>query len=92
MTREETLEKIDSLRYLIGQNVPKWNSPILEMIPAPISGKFVEYIKIYRKTMDFKKAMLLIPSGKFDILLIFRTPALHGELVYEWYSFFYKQD
>jgi hypothetical protein len=90
MTLAETLEKINDLQLLVGQKVPRWGSPILEIIPAPTSSKFASYIKVYRETQDVKKAIDGVGVTQFDVLLIFRTPPLHGDLVYEWYSFFYK--
>jgi hypothetical protein len=86
----ETIEKINSLQHLIGQNVPKWNSPILDIIPAPADSNFEKFLEAYKKTGDHQKAMQKIKCYQFDILLIFRTPRLHESLVCEWYSFFYS--
>ena len=44
MTYKETIQKIGSLEHLIGNNAPKWNSPILAMIPAPTNASFHKYI------------------------------------------------
>jgi hypothetical protein len=90
MTLEETFEKINGLQQLVGQKVPRWGSTILEIIPAPTSSKFATYINVYKKTLNLEKAIDETGSGQFDVLLIFRTPPLHGDLVYEWYSFFYN--
>ena len=89
MTLKETIEKINTLQHLVGEKVPKWNSPIIEMIPAPASAKFTKYMEAYKKTGDYEKAIPKIRSNNFDILLIFRTPKLHSSLVCEWYGFFY---
>lgn len=86
----DTIAKINSIQHLIGQDAPKWQSPILEIIPAPTNGTFYEYIQVFEKTGCIVKAKEIIDSTTFDILLIFRTPKLHGDLVYEWYSFFYS--
>jgi hypothetical protein len=86
---EETVSAINSMRHLIGQNAPKWNSPILDIIPAPTNGNFNKYINTFKKTGNIGDAIKTAKSGTYDILLIFRTPKLHGDLVYEWYSFFY---
>jgi hypothetical protein len=79
------------MKHLIGQKAPKWESPILQIIPAPVSDKFTKYMEIYGKTGDFTKAIPVAKSNQFDIILIFRTPQLHGSLIYEWYSFFYTE-
>jgi hypothetical protein len=89
MTLQEAFQKIDTLQHLVGQKAPKWNSPILEIIPAA-TDKFSTYIQVYQKTMNLEKAIQASKSSHFDILLIFRTPKLHGNFVYEWYSFFYQ--
>ena len=41
---------------------------------------------------DVEKAILTAGASEFDILLVFRTPQLHGDLVCEWYSFFYPME
>ena len=89
MTLENSQIKIDSLKHLIGQNVPKWNSPILEMIAAPNNDTFSRFMEIFEKNGNIGQGLSAFKSMEFEILLIFRTPKLHGELVYEWYSFFY---
>ncbi|RZK05107.1 MAG: hypothetical protein EOO46_16085 [Flavobacterium sp.] len=90
MTLNETAAKINSLKHLIGQKVPKWNSPILEMMPAPNNEKFIEFIEIFFRTQDIRQAAQVSDSDDYEILLIFRTPKQHGILVHEWYSFFYS--
>jgi len=87
MTLTQTIQKIDSLQNLVGQKAPKWNSPILEMIPAPVNSRFTSYIKSYENTGSFKKGILKSTSEQFDILLIFCKS--EESLVYEWYSYFY---
>jgi hypothetical protein len=87
---EEVINAINSMRYLVGQNVPKWNSPILDIIPAPTNRNFSKYINTFKKTGSIENALKIAKSGTYDILLIFRTPELHGDLVYEWYSFFFS--
>jgi hypothetical protein len=87
---EEAVCKINSMQHLIGQKAPKWNSPILEIIPAPTNDKFNKYINVFKRTRDISTAMKTAKSGSFGVLLIFRTPELHGDLVYEWYSYFYS--
>jgi hypothetical protein len=89
MTLKETTEKINMLQHLVGENVPQWNSPIIEMIPAPADATFTKYIEAYKKTGNYEKAILKVRSDNFDILLVFRTPKLHSSLVCEWYGFFY---
>jgi hypothetical protein len=87
---EEAVCAINSMQHLIGQNAPKWNSPILDIVPAPTNGDFYRYINVFKKTGSVKNAVKTVKSETFGILLIFRTPKLHGDLVYEWYSFFYS--
>jgi hypothetical protein len=89
MTLNETAAKINSLKHFIGQSVPKWNSPILEMMPAPNNEKFIEFIEVFFQTQDIRQAAQVSDSDEYEILLIFRTPKKHGILVHEWYSFFY---
>jgi hypothetical protein len=89
MTLEETKEKITTLQHLIGQKAPSWNSTILEIIPAPIGNYFSEYMQLYKETGSTDKAMPTAKFGEFNILLIFRKPPQHLDLVCEWYSFFY---
>jgi len=89
MTLEETMLRIASLQHLVGHKVPKWNAPVLKIIAVPANSGFDKFIRTFSKTGDFSKSMKGIKSSEFDILLIFRTPELHGSLVYEWYSFFY---
>lgn len=90
MTLNEAANKINSLRHLIGQRVPKWNSPILEMMPAPNNDSFIDFIEVFFKTQDIRQASSVTKmDDDFEILLIFRTPKQHGMLIYEWYSFFY---
>lgn len=89
MTLNETAEKIISLQHLIGQKVPKWNTPILEMMPAPNNEKFIDFIEIFFKTEDIRQAAQLTGAKDFEILLVFRSPKKHGLFVHEWYSFFY---
>jgi len=91
MTYKKTIQKIRSVKHLIGSDAPKWSSPILEMIPAPANASFHKYIQAFKKTGDFKQAKQMVTADKFDILLIFRTPKIHGDLIYEWYSFFFKE-
>jgi hypothetical protein len=90
MTLQETQEKILSLQHLIGQKVPKWETAILEMIPAPINDSFPKYIDMYEQDGNVDKALLMTKSNRFDILLIFSKPNIGSFLVYEWYGFFYK--
>jgi len=89
MTLKETTEKIHLLQHLVGHNVPKWNSPILDIIPAPADSSFMKYMEMYKKTGDYKKVIPKVRSKEYDVLLIFRTPKLHKSLVCEWYGFFY---
>jgi hypothetical protein len=89
MTLDETIKKISSLQHLVGKPVPRWESPILEMIPAPTNGTFTTYMELYKKTGKVDTAISKTKPRQFDILIIFRTPGLHLDLVYEWYSFFY---
>jgi hypothetical protein len=91
MTLEKTIALIDSLQHLIGQKVPKWDSPVFEMIPAPTNETFFRYMEIFEETGDITNAIKIARSMDFDVLLIFRTTKLHGNLVYEWYSFFYPE-
>ncbi|HRP37138.1 hypothetical protein DC498_22515 [Terrimonas sp.] len=91
MTLEETASKINSLQHLIGQKVPKWNSIILEIMPAPNNDKFVDFIEIFFQTQNIKQAAEQTGANDFEILLIFRTPKQHGLFIYEWYSFFYSE-
>jgi hypothetical protein len=90
MTLKQTIEKIDLLQYLVGKPVPKWNCPILEMIPAPTNDKFSNYMKAYQKTGSLENAMQKIKLRQFDILLIFSKGKEPFSFVYEWYSFFYQ--
>ena len=89
MTLQETMQRIAGLQHLTGNKVPRWNTPILEIIPVPATADFDKFIKTFSKTGDFNRSMKGIKSTEFDILLVFMTPKLHGSLVCEWYSFFY---
>jgi hypothetical protein len=91
MTLESSIQKINSLQHLVGQNVPIWDSPILEIIPAPANELFSKYIEIFKRTGNITKATYIVSHNNFDVLLIFKTPKLHGDLVYEWYSYFYPE-
>jgi hypothetical protein len=90
MTLQNTQEKILSLQHLIGHKVPRWETMILEMIPAPISDSFTKYMEMYEQDGNVQKALLMTKSGRFGILLIFSKPQTGLSLVYEWYGFFYK--
>jgi len=89
MTLEETVQKINTLQHLIGQNAPKWNRPILEIIPAPMNDSFTKYMETYEEDGNVQKAIKIARSGQFGILLIFSMPQTGLHLVYEWYGFFY---
>ena len=89
MTLKETIKKIDSLQHLVGQKAPKWNSPILEIIPAPVNHKFTNYMQVYQKTGSIQKAIQKTKLRQFDILLIFSKGKGAFSFVYEWYSYFY---
>jgi hypothetical protein len=91
MTLKQTAQKINSLQHLIGQNAPKWNSPILDIVPAPANRSFTKFIERYKQTGNYEKAMQKISCNQFDVLLIFRTPRLHKSLICEWYGFFYSE-
>lgn len=71
MTLNETAAKINSLQHLIGQKVPKWNSPILEMMPAPNNENFIDFIEVFFKTQDIRQAAQFNNANDFEILLIF---------------------
>ena len=90
MTLERTNEKIKELNHLIGQNVSKWNSPILDIIPAPTDNSFDTFIKAYQLTDSIAEAANIASNSNYDILLIFRKPS-SGLFIYEWYSHFYPQ-
>ena len=92
MTLKETVSKINSLQELIGEEVPKWNSTILEMMPAPNNEKFVHFVETFLKTQSIEQAVAQTGADDFEILLIFRSPRKHGILIYEWYSFFYSDN
>jgi hypothetical protein len=89
MTLQETQEKISSLKHLIDTKVPKWQSHILEIIPAPIDDTFTQYMEMYEQHGNVRQGLLMAKGGQFDILLIFRKPQTGLSLVYEWYGFFY---
>ena len=91
MTLRETTDKINSLKHLVGQNVPRWNSPFLEMIPAPTNKIFADYINIYKKTGNLQKALLKTKAIEFDILLVFSKGSGAFSFICEWYSFFYRE-
>lgn len=88
MTLQETKEKIRSVQHLIGEKVPKWNTPILDMIPAPTDNSFDTFIKVYLLTDSIDSAAGVVGNRNYDILLIFRRPS-SGFFIHEWYSFFY---